>query len=1131
MSLFLLNIKKGILCLSLFAINVAASVTDESLTLTPFVTTWQTDGSNNIIIPLTVSGYDFNVDWGDGTVETKTGSPGNISHTYTSSGIKTVSITPNTPKGFPRIYVNNFGNRNLLQTTESWGSGIWGAAVDRAFYGASNLEVNATDTPDFSATTNFQYMFANCTSVTGTNGFANWTLNTNPTANVSFSNMFQSTAQFNGDISNWDVSRGNTFGAMFYNTQKFNQNIGSWNVSNATDMNHMFRSTLLFDQDLSGWDVSSVTKMAFMFYDTRAFNSPLTWGTKTANVTTMAFMFQSSRVFNKDISGWDVSSVTDMSSMFYFAQVFNQNISAWDVSNVTNMSSMLRSMPLFNQPLNWGTKTGKVTNMEQMLRDSPQFNQDINSWDVSKVTNTLHMFYNATSFNQNISGWDVSSVTNMTGMFNLADAFNSPLNWGVKTANVTNMSRMFFNATSFNRDISTWNISKLTNLNSFLVNVKLSRANYDALLLGWSTLDAGETLVPVNLNAHFGSSKYSDTPTVLTARNTTLIANKGWAITDGGMDADVILPEIASNALASDNTTINITFSENVYRTDIGSGVLETTDFLFAISGGTATLNTTTPSSISTSDNLTFILGIDMSGAPDGTEMLTVTPVANSIFDVSGNIASATQSNNTAQLNDFSVPIITGPNSETGLNSAVSLNENIAAVFTFSADETVNWTLGSANDAGLFGIDSSGNLVFTTAPDYETPLSTLSSNTYVVEVIATDAASNTTTQTLSISVLDIANSTFVTFAAITKQYFAGTHTISVPTTNNTNPIVYTSDNAAVATVSGSVITFTGVGTANITATQAADASYEGNSVSSLLTVLGKDLVSKYGGISSTDVNYISANGNVGGSLGIDKYGKIHNIYENADAPIIGTAEAGNAKALVSFTAPANTGGSPITSYTATSSPGSFIGSLTQSGSGTITVTGLTNGTAYTFTVVANNAVGVSSASAVSNAVTPLASLAKIGDLHQGGIIFYLDGSGGGLIAATTDQSSGAKWCSTNTSTSGADGTAIGTGAQNTIDIEAGCTTSGTAADICANLTLGGYSDWFLPSRDEMYLMYENIGGGNALGLGDVGGISYYNYWTSSEYSHNAAWLFYSGGGYMNFMYKTQHRYVRAVRAF
>ena len=224
-------------------------------------------------------------------------------------------------------------------------------------------------------------------------------------------------------------------------------------------------------------------------------------------------------------------------------------------------------------------------------------------------------------------------------------------------------------------------------------------------------------------------------------------------------------------------------------------------------------------------------------------------------------------------------PIITGPNNETGLTSSISINENTTSVHTFSADEVVTWSLGNTNDETLLSIDSNGNLVFNTAPDFETPASTLNSNTYVVEIIATDSANNSTSQTLTITILDIANSTFGTFATITKQYFNGTHTIVSPTTNNSNLIVYSSDNLSVATISGSVITFTGVGTANITATQAADANYEGNSISTLLTVMGKDLVSKYGGISSTDVNYISANGSVGGAFGIDKFGKKENATD------------------------------------------------------------------------------------------------------------------------------------------------------------------------------------------------------------------------------------------------------------
>jgi hypothetical protein len=157
------------------------------------------------------------------------------------------------------------------------------------------------------------------------------------------------------------------------------------------------------------------------------------------------------------------------------------------------------------------------------------------------------------------------------------------------------------------------------------------------------------------------------------------------------------------------------------------------------------------------------------------------------------------------------------------------------------------------------------------------------------------------------------------------------------------------------------------------------------------------------------------------------------------------------------------------------------------------------------------------------------SCIAIGDTYQGGIIFYLNGNGGGLIAAPTDQSTGAEWGCIGTYIG--TGVAIGTGAQNTIDIEAGCTTVGTAADICANLTLGGYSDWFLPSKDELNEMYENIGPGNALGLGSLGNFAFDVYWSSTEYNNNETWqqgLFFGNQGYAN---KNYSRYVRAVRAF
>ena len=90
--------------------------------------------------------------------------------------------------------------------------------------------------------------------------------------------------------------------------------------------------------------------------------------------------------------------------------------------------------------------------------------------------------------------------------------------------------------------------------------------------------------------------------------------------------------------------------------------------------------------------------------------------------------------------------------------------------------------------------------------------------------------------------------------------------------------------------------------------------------------------------------------------------------KNPDAPTIGTATAGNATASVTFTAPANVGGSAITQYYAVSNPSQIT---TSGASSPITATGLANGTAYTFNVWALNSYGPGAFSAASNSVTPV----------------------------------------------------------------------------------------------------------------------------------------------------------------
>ena len=184
-------------------------------------------------------------------------------------------------------------------------------------------------------------------------------------------------------------------------------------------------------------------------------------------------------------------------------------------------------------------------------------------------------------------------------------------------------------------------------------------------------------------------------------------------------------------------------------------------------------------------------------------------------------------------------PIITGPGPSTASTSSLSMNENSVAVTTFTADETVTWSLGASNDETLFSIDSnSGVLVFNAAPDYESPFSNLQNNTYIVEVKATDTNSVTTSQQLTISITNLADSPAVlsNFDSFTVSSATSDFTIKPPTSNSSGAITYTSSNPAVATITGTTVHLVGPGTTTITATQAADGSYLGNTISATMNV-------------------------------------------------------------------------------------------------------------------------------------------------------------------------------------------------------------------------------------------------------------------------------------------------------
>lgn len=149
----------------------------------------------------------------------------------------------------------------------------------------------------------------------------------------------------------------------------------------------------------------------------------------------------------------------------------------------------------------------------------------------------------------------------------------------------------------------------------------------------------------------------------------------------------------------------------------------------------------------------------------------------------------------------------------------------------------------------------------------------------------------------------------------------------------------------------------------------------------------------------------------------------------------------------------------------------------------------------------------------------------IGESYGGGIVFYVDGTGQhGLIAAPSNQSSGITWWNGFYVLIGTTSTAIGTGQTNTNSIINAQGAGNYAASICDNLTLNGYSDWFLPSAGELNLMY--------IQKSVIGGFANDNYFSSSEYNFNYVWSQdFINGNFIAGTYKSTTNYVRAIRSF
>lgn len=209
---------------------------------------------------------------------------------------------------------------------------------------------------------------------------------------------------------------------------------------------------------------------------------------------------------------------------------------------------------------------------------------------------------------------------------------------------------------------------------------------------------------------------------------------------------------------------------------------------------------------------------------------------------------------------------------------------------------------------------------------------------------------------------------------------------------------------------------------------------------------------------------------------------------------------------------------------------------TSGGTFTSILNGLTAGVTYNVRAYATNSVGTSYGPAQTFMTTPTAIIPAVGDSYGGGIVGYVYQNGDPgytssnipiLITSTAPQGF-TRWHNGSNVTTGATASVLGTGFTNTNSIISvqGTVTTSYAAGVARAHNGGGFTDWYLPSQDELNKLYINK---STIG-GFTGTMNYF--WTSTESSANTAKMqnFLSGGAITDFAKSASGGYVRAVRS-
>ena len=297
-------------------------------------TTKAGSASDTFVLPTTGAGYDATVSWGDGESEVISGTPGDVSHTYPSSGEYSIRIRENSTGGFPRIYFNSGGDCQKLISVNQWGNGQW-ASMERAFSGCSNLTSVSGKTADLSGVVSASRCFLGCS---GDIDLSGWAGNNIQDWSYCFSGCSGVTSL---NVTGLVTQSATTLALMFYGFPQIAiaLDLSSWNVSNVTTMqNFAYGSGTIPSMNITGWDTGKVQSFSQFARNNSSIVITGVDDIDTSSCTNMGYMLNlcAAQIPLLDPSGWNIGLLTNGGQAFVAGfvgmptPVYDATLIAWE---------------------------------------------------------------------------------------------------------------------------------------------------------------------------------------------------------------------------------------------------------------------------------------------------------------------------------------------------------------------------------------------------------------------------------------------------------------------------------------------------------------------------------------------------------------------------------------------------------------------------------------------------------------------------------------------------------------------------------------------------------------------------------------------------------------------------------